>query len=93
MSLTGIMELEMELLNRIAEICDYPEPLPDDISVDDPLTGTESPLALDSLDAVEIVVMIQKEYGVRIKGQESGRIILSTLESLANFIRENGNSK
>jgi len=42
---------------------------------------------LDSLDAVEIVVAVQKKYGVRIGGQDSSREVLRSLRVLADFIR------
>jgi len=79
--------LEKELLDTIIDICDIREGVPDDLSFDAPLIGPDSIFGLDSLDAVEIVVMIQENYGIRIQGQDQGRQIISTLRSLADFIR------
>ena len=39
----------------IIEVCNIIDPVPEDLSPDDPLIGSESPLGLDSLDAVELV--------------------------------------
>jgi acyl carrier protein len=44
-------------------------------------------LGLDSLDAVEIVVLIKKHFGVEIKDMEEGREALQSIDSLALFIR------
>jgi len=78
--------LEKELLKAIVEICDIRDDV-SDISLDGPLIGPESQLGLDSLDAVEIVVMIQEEYGIRLQGRDQGREIMVSLKTLADFIR------
>ena len=61
----------------------------------DPLFGPESPLGLDSLDAVEIVFLIQKRYGVRIETHAESREAMSSLGTLAAYIEaraaESGN--
>lgn len=56
------------------------------------LAGPESPLGIDSLDAVEIVVMVQNRYGVRIESMESSRLVLENFASLLDFIRKNRTS-
>lgn len=81
--------LQQELLDMIVEVCDIPEPLPADLTPQAPLVGPESPLGLDSLDAVEIIVTVQMNYGLRIDAENVGRTILQSLESLANFIAQN----
>ncbi len=80
--------LEKELLTTIVELCNVQEHVPDDFPMDTPLVGPDSLLGLDSLDAVEIVVMVQDVYGIRIDTQDQAREVLSTLKSLADFIRE-----
>lgn len=82
--------LEKELLTTIVELCNVQEDIPDNFPMDSPLVGPDSLLGLDSLDAVEIVVMVQDDYGIRIDTQDQAREILSTLESLADYIREKG---
>jgi len=56
-----------------------------EIKDDDPLFGDEG-LGLDSLDAVELVVLIQKHFAVEIKDMEEGREALASINSLADFI-------
>jgi acyl carrier protein len=80
--------LERELTEMIVEACDIPGPLPADFGPDSILIGPESPLGLDSLDAVEIIVTVQMRYGIRIDAEKIGRTILQTLGTLADFIRQ-----
>ena len=79
--------LERELTEMIVEACDIPGPLPADFGPESVLIGPESPLGLDSLDAVEIIVTVQMRYGIRIDAAKIGRTILQTLGTLADFIR------
>ncbi len=82
-------ELEKELVEMICEVCKIKGPIPDDISPEAPLIGPESPLDIDSLDAVEIVFTVQNRYKVRINSEETSRKVLASLKSLADFVREN----
>ncbi|MEW5775079.1 MAG: phosphopantetheine-binding protein [Thermodesulfobacteriota bacterium] len=57
---------------------------PGDIADQDPLFGEG--LGLDSLDAVEIVVIVQKRFGVEIRDLDEGREALASVAALAEFI-------
>jgi acyl carrier protein len=81
-------QIERELIDMIIEACDIPGPLPADFGPQSILIGPESPLGLDSLDAVEIIVTVQMKYGIRIDAEKIGRTILQTVETLADFIRQ-----
>ena len=59
---------------------------PEEIGDNDPLFGDG--LGLDSLDAVEMAVIVQKHFGVEIKDMEEGRPALQTVATLAAFIEK-----
>jgi len=82
-------ELEKELVEMICEVCKIKGPLPERLSSEAPLIGPESPLGIDSLDAVEIVFTVQNRYKVRIDSEETSREVLASLKSLAEFVRSN----
>jgi len=79
--------LERELRDLVVESCHVTD-APEGVFPDAPMIGPDSPWGLDSLDAVEIVVAVQKKYGVRIGGQDSSREVLRSLRVLAAFIRK-----
>lgn len=80
-------QLEQQLKSLIISACDIPD-APEDFSSEAFLIGPESPLGLDSLDAVEIVVAVQKTFGVRIGGEDSSREVLQSIRTLADFIQQ-----
>ena len=59
---------------------------PEDIKDDEALIG--SGLALDSIDALELVVRLEKEFGIKITSSEESRKALASIASLAAFVRE-----
>ncbi len=81
--------LEQELCAKICEVCRLTGIECSSVDRGGALIGPESILGLDSLDAMEIVVLVQSDYGVRIGSQETSREILQSLTSLAEYIRVN----
>jgi len=79
-------QLEGELQELIVVACNI-EDAPEEVEPDAFLIGPDAPLGLDSLDAVEIVVAVERKYGVRIGGQDTSREVLRSLRTLADFIR------
>lgn len=61
---------------------------PEQIKDDEPLIG--SGLSLDSIDALELVVKIEKEFGIKIASAEESRRALASVCSLTEFIRTRG---
>jgi len=49
-------------------------------------------LGLDSIDALELVVLLEKEYGIKIENMAEGKDILRTVKSMAEFIQKNQNT-
>jgi len=64
---------------------------PEDIKDDEVLFGDG--LGLDSLDAVEIVVILQRNFGLEVKDMEKGKEIFYSLDTLARYIYENRKKK
>ncbi len=80
-------QLIEELKIKLVEILDMINIQPEDIDPDAPLFGGE--LEIDSIDVLEMVMMIEKDYGVRIDNQETGTKIFVNLRTLAAYIHEN----
>jgi acyl carrier protein len=59
---------------------------PDDICDDDPLFGPK--FGLDSIDAIELVHQLKKNFGVEIKDMTEGRPALQTINTLCAFIED-----
>ena len=55
---------------------------------DDAIFG-DNGMCLDSLDAVELIVLIQKKYGILIENMQQGREVFKTLGTLADYIEKN----
>lgn len=75
-----------ELKVKIVEILNLPDVSPDDIPLDGQLVGGE--LGIDSIDVLEMVIMIEKDYGVAINNKELGTKVFATLRTLAAYIQE-----
>ena len=63
--------LILELKNKIIEVLNLEEVTPEDIQDDEPLFGTG--LGLDSIDALELIVLLDKNYGIRLDDPKKGK--------------------
>lgn len=88
--LSQLPPLEQALVALIRETCRFQDAPPESLDPDAPMVGPDSPLGLDSLDMVEIVVAVQAAYSVQLGGREDARRILSTLRTLADHLRASG---
>ncbi len=78
-------QLKRELKELIIHECQK-EMTPDEIADDAPLFGDSGP-DLDSLDALQIAMAVQRRYGKRIEGNTETRSALASINALADFIR------
>lgn len=60
---------------------------PEEIEDDAPLFGEG--LGLDSLDAVEIVVLLQRHFGLEVKDMEMGKKVFQSIRTLSEYVVEN----
>ncbi len=81
-------DIRKQLKEELIENLSLEDIEPDDIKDDEILFGDEG-LGLDSLDAVEIVVFLQRIWGIEIKDMEQGRKILVSINTMADYIYEN----
>jgi len=79
-----LAQIRMKLKDLLVSSLNIEEVTPDQIGDDDALFGEG--LGLDSLDAVEIVVILQRHFGVEVKDMERGREIFRSVNSLADYI-------
>lgn len=57
---------------------------PEDIATDASLFGDG--LGLDSIDALELIVLLEKEYGIKIEDPKEGKKIFHSIDTLADYI-------
>ena len=79
-------DLNLELKNLIIETLNLEDVSPGDIGDDDPLFGTG--LELDSIDGLELVLKLEKTYGIKIGSSEASQQALKSVNVLAEFIRK-----
>ncbi len=74
-----------DLKKKLIEILNLTDVTPEEIDENAQLVGGE--LGIDSIDVLEMVVMVEKDYGVVINNKEIGEKVFSTLAALADYIR------
>ncbi len=79
-------KLIKDLQIKIVEVLNLIDVQPDDIKADEQLVGGN--LGIDSIDVLEMVIMIEKDYGVKIDNRELGVKVFATLRTLAEYIHE-----
>ncbi|MCQ2207995.1 MAG: phosphopantetheine-binding protein [Paludibacteraceae bacterium] len=77
-----------QLKQQIIEELNLEETTPADIDAAAPLFGNEG-LGLDSIDALEITMLLEKYYGIKISDPKQAREIYSSINSIAEFIKAN----
>jgi acyl carrier protein len=80
-------ELLSELKVKIVERLNLVDVHPDDIDEEDQLFGGK--LGIDSIDLLEMVMMVAKDYGITIDNKELGEKVFATLKTLAMHIEKN----
>jgi acyl carrier protein len=82
-----VSELKVNIIKTLGLI----DVTPEDIKVDSPLVGGDT--GIDSIDVLELVMMIEKDYGVKIDSKELGAKVFASVRALATYIFNNQRQK
>ena len=80
-------ELKIKIKKKLIEHLNLEDLNQDDIKDDTPLFGDG--LGLDSIDALEIIVMLEKDFNVKISNPEEGAKIFQSVNTIAEYIENN----
>lgn len=80
-------ELTQELKEKIISQLNLEDISVEDLQDDTPLFGEG--LGLDSIDALELIVMLDKSYGIKLADPKEGRKIFETIQTMADYIEAN----
>lgn len=80
-------ELKQEIKEKIIAALNLEDITTEDINDDDALFGDG--LALDSIDALELIVMLDKDYGIKLSDPKEGRNIFQSINTMAQYISDN----
>ena len=75
------------LKQQIIEALNLEDIRPEAIEDDAPLFGEG--LGLDSIDALELFVMLDKQYGIKLQNKEEGKKVFRSVNTMAEYIQAN----
>ena len=73
--------------NKIIEALKLVDLKPEDIDADAPLFGEG--LGLDSIDALELMLLLEKNYGIKLKNPAEGKEVFKSVRTMAEYIKAN----
>ena len=79
-------DLILKLKREIIGILNREDITPEDIDAEAPLFGDG--LGLDSIDALEFIVLLEETYGIKIEDPKKGRQIFYSVKTMADYIQE-----
>lgn len=82
-------ELIEKLKSEIIEVLNLEDHTPADIDADAPLFGEG--LGLDSIDALELIVLLERNYGIKLKDAAEGKEVFKSVAVMADYIMAHRN--
>lgn len=79
-------ELILQLKEQIIEVLNLEDMTPADIDTDAPLFGEG--LGLDSIDALELIVLLDKQYGIKLADPKTGKAVFKSVQVMAEYIQQ-----
>lgn len=79
--------LILQLKNQIIEVLNLEDMTAEDIDAEAPLFGEG--LGLDSIDALELIVLLEREYGIKLSNPAEGKKIFKSIASIADYVSRN----
>jgi len=76
------------LKEAVIEACNVKNISAADIKSEEPIVGGQDKLQLDSLDALEVIMMVEQRFGIRLSGDENSRALFASFDKMANHILE-----
>lgn len=80
-------QLKLDLKKHIIKYLNLLEMTPESIGDNQPFFG-EGGLGLDSIDSIELIVLLEREYGIKITDPKEGRKILVDVNTMVDFIMQ-----
>ena len=80
-------KLIVKIKEQVIEVLNLEDVEVTDIDTDAALFGDG--LGLDSIDALELIVLLEKQYGIKIEDPKDGKKIFQTIRTIAEYIEEN----
>jgi len=77
-----------ELKQKVIDVLNLEELSAEEINETTPLFGADG-LGLDSIDALELIVLLDKEYGIRLSDPKQGKEIFYSIATMAEYIQKN----
>lgn len=84
---SNMEELILELKTKILEALKLQDMAPEDINADAPLF--KDGLGLDSIDALELMLLLEKNYGIKLKSPAEGKEIFKSVRTMAEYVSAN----
>jgi len=84
-------DLKLEIKKLIMNTLSINDVEPMEVDDEKPLFGGDNALTLDSVDAIEIIMAIQRTYNVRISDQNLAREVVRSINNIAQFIADQEN--
>lgn len=81
------VELKQQVKEQIIKFLNLMDLKPSDIKDDQPFFGEG--LGLDSIDSLELIVMLEREYGIKIENPKEGRKVLVDVNTMVDYIQKN----
>ncbi|MBL0740849.1 phosphopantetheine-binding protein [Chryseolinea lacunae] len=82
-----IEELQLELRQELVKQLNLEDMIPADFNENTPLFGEG--LGLDSIDSLELVVLLDRNYGIKLKDPKEGRHVFQSIRTMAEYIQKN----
>jgi acyl carrier protein len=86
MSNESLADIKLEVKQLIIQTLNFKDVNPEDIIDNASFFSGENNIKIDSIDALELVLEVQRKFNVKINNQNLARVIINSVDSISEFV-------